>query len=224
MLTRTDISEIVKMQLHVEETRKEYDEECVKHDAFQAITTKLVLQAEPNPRIASPAISGILGIAAARAAVLETLKSIEVRKEKMKEQLNQDMDELRAMWETLWEKWCKAADRHVAKAVEERLKDISGSDKFWTTGSYGTVSMRTMVDCEDGTTRKSRRVSFEDERRTLRKEQEARKQIEERVTALEKRIGEKGWARTSRVAALEKQNNEVSVNVLSIIFLRVQFN
>lgn len=220
MLTQTDISEIAKMQLHVEETRKEYDEECGKHDAFQAITTKLVLQDEPNPRIASPsALSGIRGMAAARAAVLETLKGIQARKEKMKEQLNQDMDGLRAMWETLWEKWCKAADRQVTKAVEERLKNISWINKSLTTGSCGTVSMRTLVDCEDGTTRKSRRVSFEDERRALRKEPEARKQIEERVTALEKRIGEKGWARTSRVAALEKQNNEVSVNILSIICL-----
>lgn len=225
MLTQTYISEIVKMQLRVEETRKEYDEECIKHDAFQAITTKLVLQDEPNPRIASPsALSGILGMAAARAAVLETLKGIQARKEKMKEQLKQDMDELCAMWETLWEKWCKAADQHVAKAIEEKFKNISGSDKSLTSVSRGTVSMRTVVDGEDGTTRKSRKVSFEDERRTSKKELEARKQIEDRVTALEKRIGEKGWARTSRVAALEKQNNEVSITSILKSVLRVKFN
>src|SRR5258707_895663 len=106
MLTQTYISEIVKMQLRVEETRKEYYEECIKHDAFQSITTKLVLQDEPNPRIASPsAIGDILGVAAAQAAVLETLKGIQERKETMKEQLKQDMDELCAMWERLWEKW-----------------------------------------------------------------------------------------------------------------------
>jgi len=219
MLTQTYISEIVKMQLRVEETRKEYDDECTKHDAFQAIATKLVLQDEPTRRISSPsAIGEILGMAAAQAAVLETLKGIQVRKEKMREQLKQDMDELSAMWEKLWEKWYKAADRHVAKAIEERFKNISGSDKSMTTGGRGTVSVRTMADSEDGTTRKSRKVSFEDERRTLRKELGARKQIDERVTALEKRIGEKCWARASRVTVLEKQNNEVSVNVLSIIW------
>jgi ElaB/YqjD/DUF883 family membrane-anchored ribosome-binding protein len=205
------------MQLRVEETTKELDDECTKHDAFQAIATKLVLQDEPNRRIASPsAIGDILGMAAARMAVLETLKGIQARREKMKEQLKQDMDELSAMWEGLWEKWHKAADQHVAKAIEERFKNISGSDKYMTTGGRGTVSVRTMVDGEDGTTRKSRKVSFEDEKRTLRKELEAKKQIDERVTALEKRIGENCWARTSRVTALEKQNDAVSVNVLSI--------
>jgi len=216
---QTYISEIVKMQLRVEEARKEYDEECIKHDAFQAIATKLVLQDESNRRVAaSSAIGGILGVAAARTAVLETIEGIQARKEKMREQLKQNMDELSAMWEGLREKWCKAVDRQVAKAVEERFKNISGSDKCLTTGSRGTVSVRTMVDGEDGTTRKSRRVSFEDERYSLGRELEAQKQIEGKVTALEKRIGEKGWARTSRVAALEKQNTEVSVNVRSIIF------
>jgi hypothetical protein len=216
ILTQIHVSEIVKMQLRVEEARKEYDEECIKHDAFQAIVTKLVLQDESDRRGAS---SGTLGMAAARAAVLETLEGIQVRKERMKEQLKQGMDELSAMWERLWEKWCMAVDRQVAIAVEERFKNISGGDKSLTTSSRGTVSVRTVVDGEDGTTRKSRRVSFEDERRTLGKELEAKKQIEERVTTLEKRIGEKGWARTSRVAALEKHNIEVSANVCSIIRL-----
>ena len=216
MLTQTYISEIVRMQLRVEETRKEYDDECTKHDAFQAIAANLVLQDEPNRRIASSAIGGILGTAAARAAVLETLKCIQICKEKMKEQLRQDMDELNATWERLWEKSCKAADQHVARAIEERLKNISESDKSLTTGGRGTVSVRTMVDGEDGTTRKSRKVSFEDERRISRKELEAKRQIEERVTALEKKIGEKSWARTTRVAALEKQNNEVSLSVICL--------
>ena len=217
MLTQTYISEIVRMQLRVEETRKEYDDECTKYDAYQAIATNLVLQDEPNRRIASSsAIGGILGTTAARAAVLETLKCIQVCKEKIKEQLRQDMDELNATWERLWEKSCKAADRHVAKAIEERFKSISESDKSLTIGDRGTVSVRTMVDSEDGTTRKSRKVSFEDEKRISRKELEAKKQIEERVTALEKKIGEKGWARTSRVAALEKQNNEVSLSIICL--------
>lgn len=218
ILTQAYISEIVKIQLRVEEGRKEYDEECIKHDAFQAIATKLVLRDESNRRVSSSsAIGDILGNAAARAAVLETLESIQARKAKMSGQLKQDIDELNTLWERLWEMLCKAVDRRVAKAVEKRFENISGSGNPPTNHSGGTVSMRTMVDGEDGTTRKSRKVSFEDERRTLGKELEVKRQIEERLTALEKKVGEKSWARASRVASLEKQNAEVSVNVIFLM-------
>lgn len=225
ILTRAYTSEIVKIQLRVEEVRKEYDEECTKHEAFEAIATRLIPQGEPNRRVApSSAVGDILGTAAARAAVLETLEGIQVRKAKMKEQLKQDMGELSAMWEKLWEKLGKAVDQRVAKAVEEKIKNISGSGKSTTSARRGTVSVRAMVDGEDGTTHRSRKVSLEDERRTSGKELVAKRQIEERLTALEKRVGEKGLARASRVATLEKQNTEVSVNDRSIICLGVQFN
>jgi hypothetical protein len=222
MLTPARVSEIVKIQLRVEQTRKEYDEECVKHDAFQAIATRLVAPDESNRRVAPPSFIGdTLGTAAARAAVLETLQAIQARKAQVKEQLKQDLAELSSVWEKLWEKLCKAVDQRVAKGVEERFRFFSGTSKFPTKGIQGVVSVMTMVDSEDGTTRKSRRVSFEDERRTLGKELEAKRQLEERLNTLEKRIGEKGWARASRVAALEKQNAEVSRNVLSISHLEV---
>ena len=220
ILTQAHISEIVKIQLRVEGARKEYDEECIKHDAFQAIAAKLVLRDEFNRRVASSsAIGDILGKAAARAAVLETLEGIQARKSKMEEQFKQDMDEINTLWEKLWEKLCKAVDRRVAKVVEKRFENVSGRGKPPTSSSIGTTSMRTMVDGKDGTTRKSRKVSFEDERRTLGKGLEVKREIEERLTALEKKVGEKSWARGSRVVALEKQNTEVSVNLRSIIYL-----
>lgn len=224
LLTQASISEIVKLQLRIEEARKEYSEECTKYDAFQAISTKLVLQGEHNRRVSSfPAVS-VHGMAAARAAVLETLESIQTRKAKIEEQLQQDMGELSAVWERLWEKLCQAVDRQVAKALEKRIKNISGSGKYPTTDSRGTVSVRTMVDGEDGTTRKSRKVSFEDERRISGKEMEDKRQLEERLAVLEKRIGEKNWARASRVASLEKQNIEVSVNVCCLLWEYISIN
>jgi hypothetical protein len=220
MLTSAYLSEIMKIQLRVEQARRDYDGECIKHDAFQAIATKLVLPDAPNGRVAtSSAIGDLIGTAAARAAVLETLEGIQARKVRVKEQLKQDLDELGAMWEKLWEKLCKAVDRQVAKVVDERFENISGSGKASTSGNYGAVSVRTMVDDEDGTMRKSRRVSFEDERRIFGKELEARRRLEDRLTALEKRFGEKSWVRASRVAALERQTTEVSVNYRSIIYL-----
>lgn len=217
ILTLACISEIVKVQLRVEQARKEYDEECVKHDAFQAIATKLMLPDEAGRRVASS--SAIGDKAAARTAVLKTIEGIQTHKEKVKEWLKQDLSELSAVWEKLWEELCTAVDSRVTKGVEERFKNISGSCKSPISGSRGAVPVRTMIDGEDGTTRKSRRVSFEDERYTFGKELEAKRQIEERLIVLERRIGEKSWVRASRVAALEKQNIEVSVNVHCITWL-----
>lgn len=222
MLTSARISEIVKIQRRGQESREEYDDECIKHDAFQAIAAKLVPRDESNRRVASSsAIGDVLGGAAARAAVLETLEGIQARKVKIEGLLKQDLDELNTLWEKLWERLCKAVDRRVAKAAEKRFENISGSDKPPTSSGSGIVSVSTMVDGKDGTTRKSRKVSFEDERSTFGKETEVRRQFEERITALERKFGEKNWARASRVAALEKQNIDVSVNIRSIICLEI---